>query len=150
MHSGLNKCAIFICSNFFFSFLTKLSRSSVKEVLALLIVAGGNKVTARGLWKTLYEYKGIKYNSSFFTERINDMKSELEFFQVSDIIYTGRDRVRFCRMNRDAIVCDYYEMLDGRLPCGEEKDFLPEYEWASGFYQKDWTALFEYWKNLKC
>lgn len=122
---------------------------SAKETLALLTVAGGKRVTAKAVWKILYDYKKIGYNGSLYTKRINDIKSELEVFQISDIIICGVATVRFCRINRDAVACDYYEMLDGKLPFGEEAFFLPEYEWAKEFYRKDWHDLYQYWDNLK-
>lgn len=123
---------------------------SVKETLALLIVAGGNRVTAKGLWKVLYEYKGIKYNSAFFSERMGDLKSELEILQASDIVYNGLNNVRVCRINTDAVICDYYEMLNERIVFREKKDFLPEFPWADAFYHTNWTELHQHWNSLKC
>lgn len=121
---------------------------SAKETLALLTVAGGKRVTAKAVWKILYDYKKIRYDGRIYTKRINDVKSELEVFQISDIIIRGAAMVRFCRINQDAVTCDYYEMLDGRLPFREKKDFLPEYEWASDYYRKDWHDLYQYWDSF--
>lgn len=123
---------------------------SAKETLALLTVAGGKRVTAKALWQILYNYKKIRYNGTLYTKRINDMKSELEVFQMSEIICKDTATVRFCRIKRDAIACDYYDMLDGKLPFGDEKDFLPEYEWAKAFYWHGWHELYQYWDSLHC
>lgn len=123
---------------------------SVKETLALMAAAGGSRITAKGLWKILYSYKGRGYNSVFYTERISDMCNELAFFQVSDIIYSGIRPVRYNRLERRSVSCDYYEMLDGNMPMGEEKNFLPEFAWASAFYQKDWQAFSRNCTALLC
>lgn len=122
---------------------------SVKESLALLVVAAGHRVTAKGMWRVLYEYLGIKYSSTFYTYRINDLKAELEHFGVSGLLLCSGKGIRSCRLNQDAVYCDYYQMLDTERPFGEAKDFLSEYEWAAGFYQKDWSALHDYCSSLK-
>lgn len=123
---------------------------SVKETLALLTAAGGKKVTAKALWKVLYDYKKVGYNSVLYTRRINELKSELEAFKISGIVYSGTKNVRFCRIVQEAVVCDYFEMLSGSLPIGRESDFLPEYEWAKNFYHNDRSSLYQYWDDLKC
>ena len=122
---------------------------SVKETLALLVVAAGSRLTTKGLWKVLYEYMGIKFNAAFYMSRIKDLEAELERFGISDLIICSCSGIRSCRLDRDAVCCDYYEMLDGKQPFGNEKDFLPEYEWAKGFYQKDWSSLHDYCNSLK-
>ena len=121
----------------------------VKEVLALLAVADGHRVTAKGLWAVLYSYRGIKYNSFFYTERVSEMKSELEFFHIPELIYCSSSVLRSCRMNLDKVRCDYYEMLDGAAPLGRREDFLPEYGWSDKFYHEDRSALYRYWESLK-
>lgn len=122
---------------------------SVKETLALLVVTAGNRLTAKGLWKVLYEYLGIKFSSAFYSHRIDDLESELDHFQVSDLLLRSCSSLRSCRLNLDVVHCDYYEMLDGKLPFGEKTSFLPEYEWAKGFYQRDWSSLHDYCHDLK-
>lgn len=121
---------------------------SAKEMLALLTAAGGKRVTAKAVWNILYDNKKIRYDGRLYTKRINDVKRELEVFQVSDIITCGAATVRFCQINRDAVTCDFYEMLDGKLPFRERKDFLPEYEWANHYYRKDWQDFYQYWDSL--
>lgn len=123
---------------------------SAKETLALLMVAGGKRVTAKALWKVLYDYKKVKYSSLLYTRRIKDLESELETLGLSEILYSGTRNVRFCRIIQDAFICDYFEMLNGRRPMGTNEDFLPEYEWAKNFYCKDWNSLYLHWDDLKC
>lgn len=122
---------------------------STKELLALLVVAAGHRITAKGLWKILYEYRGINYNATFYTTRVNDMKSELEFFHIADIVSSISSPLRACRLNMDVVHCDYYEMLDGNGTFGKESDFLPGYGWAKAFYKTNWSDLHVYWDSLK-
>lgn len=123
---------------------------SAKETLALLTVAGGKRVTAKAVWKILYDYKKVGYDGRLYTRRINDVKSELEVLRISDIITHGAAVVRFCSINQNVVKCDYYEMLDGNIPFADDKDFLPEYEWAKVFYKENWHNLYQYWDSLKC
>lgn len=123
---------------------------AAKETLALLAAAGGKRVTAKAVCKILYGYKKMGYDGRLYTKRINDVKNELEVFRISDIVIHGTATVRFFRINRDAVTCDYYEMLDGRLSFRGKKDFLPEYEWADAFYQEGWHDLYQYWDSLNC
>lgn len=122
---------------------------SIKETLALLVVAGGNRLTAKGLWKILYKCMGIKYSTIFFFTRIKDLQAVLEHFDITDLLLCSSNGMRSCRLNLNVVRCDYYEMLDGKQPFGNETEFLPEYEWAKGFYQKDWSSLHDYYNRRK-
>lgn len=122
---------------------------SAKELIALLVIGGGYRITAKGLWKILYEYKGIKYNSTFYTDRLSDLCSELKYFHITDLVFNGCTKVRFCRINMDVVHCDYYDMLDGIIPFRKEEKFLPEYRWAKALYHNSWANLCNYLDSLK-
>ena len=80
---------------------------SVKETLALLVVAAGSRLTTKGLWKVLYEYMGVKFNSAFYISRIKDLEAELERFGISDLIICSCSGIRSCRLD-----CDDEDAMD--------------------------------------
>lgn len=119
-----------------------------RETFALLFAAGGNPVTAKQLWKLLYEPKGCRYSSHYYAYRVSRLRRELFARQLGDILENGLSPVRFTRIDR-ALTCDYFAMLDGKLPLLKKELFLPEYSWSAVLYSTDWERLQENWERCR-
>lgn len=73
---------------------------SVKETLALLAVAGGNRLTPKDLWKILYACRGIKYSATFYAGRIKDLEAVLEYFDIADLLLSSSEEYVFVGLIR--------------------------------------------------
>ncbi len=116
------------------------------EFMALITIAGGNKITAKIDWKIIKKNKGIKYNARIYTTHARELEEELNFFGIANIIHMGVSPVRFCRLDITKVDCDYYQMLNGQVPFGNVDEFLPEYTWAKNCYYTNWKDLRSAWK----
>lgn len=116
-----------------------------KEFLALLTAAGGNPVTARGLWDCTERARGFSYSSRFYLRACAELQRELRENGCGELVQCDVSPVRACRINRDLVICDYYRMLDGELPMGGREAFLSDYVWAAPLLCESWQALHEFW-----
>lgn len=105
-----------------------------RELMALLVVTGGQKITAKNYWEILVKPKKYVYNARYYTSAVRTLNQSLITYAAQEVMEAGLEPVRFCRINTDAIQCDYYDMLDGKAELLGKEKFLPEYAWASDFY----------------
>lgn len=103
-------------------------------LLAYLTAAAGKKVTAKNYWEIIIKPQKYSYSSRFYSSAYKQLRQTLNALNADEILETGLDSVRFCRINTNAIHCDYYDMLDGRIPLIGKELFLPEYPWAADLY----------------
>lgn len=101
------------------------------EFLAFLIVLAGEEANAKNYWENVLKPKHLKYNASYFSLVRKNLVRYMNGYGVRDVLVINNTPVRACRIDRDKVCCDYYQMLDGKKPFQDTASFLPEYPWAN-------------------
>lgn len=104
------------------------------ELLALLILVRGRKITANDYWRIVKKPKRLPYNAKLCLAVLNQLKRILSELGIEDILTISHSPVRSCKINLDTVECDYYDMLDGKIEKIKKDDFLPTYPWAADYF----------------
>lgn len=104
------------------------------ELLALLIVVCGKKITVKDYWRIVKKPKNLPYNAKLCLSALNQLNRTLSELGIEDIlIISNYSPVRNCKINVSVIECDYYDMLNGKIKRIKKEDFLPMYPWAADY-----------------
>lgn len=109
------------------------------ELLALVAALGGTAVTAKSFWEIVEKPKRLAYNTALYTGRKRLLVQHLQEKHAEEILVSTSWPVRACKIDRTKIICDYYQMLDGKAPLRARESFLPEYPWAHALFRESWN-----------
>lgn len=119
-----------------------------RELLALLVVAGGRPVTSKIVYQIIFRPKKLQYNGKKYSLMLKELELAMRKNNIAEVICTGQNRVRFCKIIPENIECDYYQALDSGTVFEKEKWFLPQYPWARKLHASSWEYIDEVWKSI--
>ncbi len=123
------------------------SRTISKEILAYLIDQGGFPVTSRDIASDVLEINDFDSSASKkISQYINDLIKDLKNAGYSNIIIKQN---RQLYINRDAVCCDLYNLLNGDVSAlnSYNGEYMIEYSWAEFSCSND--SLMQHIKDLR-
>lgn len=105
--------------------LVRFGSNKSKELLALLIVYEGKSLTMNQAITALWPDRDLDKAKILYRDAVWRLRATLEEIGVPCVTFERA----MLTLNKSMVRCDYYEVLSGKAPLGEQ-DFLPSYDWS--------------------
>ena len=104
--------------------------SKAKELFALCIDRMGRSVSIEEATTILWENRPFdKRVKKLYNKAVGAISNTFKNYNITDVFYTSRG---FCKVNNNAVNCDYYLFLEGdrQSIISFNEEYMSQYSWA--------------------
>lgn len=127
-HKQINICTFGSFEVYVNGNILNFKNAKAKELLALCVDMKGEKVLIEKAVSVLWEDRLYDENTKkLYRKAVIYLRNLFDSCGAEDIFETGRG---FCRINREAVYCDYYAYLDNNGKSIYQGEYMSRYSWA--------------------